>query len=224
MNSNLRIVGLLGGVASGKSLVAEQLAALGAEVLDADKAGHAVLRQEEVKEQIYRRWGDSVFHPEEASNLTAYPTQAKPFHTTHEVDRAALARIVFNANPEGRADLAELEKITHPRIRLLLEEQLAAMRERQVPVAVLDAALMVKAGWHKLCDVIMFIDAPLKDRLQRAKTRGWSESEFHRREAAQESLSDKKSFADVVLDNSGTPAELQQQVVRWWQEQFPTIA
>jgi dephospho-CoA kinase len=97
-----RIVGLLGGIASGKSLAAAQLVNLGAGLLDADAAGHEVLKRDDVRQAIRLRWGDGVFD------------------AAGHVVRPALARLVFAVTPEGRADLAYLEQITHPLIGELL--------------------------------------------------------------------------------------------------------
>ena len=216
------ILGLLGGVASGKSLVADQLKTLGAGILDGDRAGHEVLQQQEVKQVIYDRWGAKVFQSEKASPTSDSNDSSEFSLATSHVNRAALARIVFAPTSTGRADLEQLERITHPRIKLILEEQLASLVARQVPVAVLDAPVMIKAGWHKFCNVILFVDAPRSARLERAKRRGWDEAEFDRREAAQEPLDFKKSLAQVVVDNSGTPEQTQQQVIKWWQSQFPS--
>jgi dephospho-CoA kinase len=220
----LLIIGLLGGVASGKSLVADQLKALGAGILDGDRAGHEVLLQHEVKQAIYDRWGADVFEKDEISRgNTPHGTSNFSLATSH-VNRAALARIVFPPTSAGRAELEQLERITHPRIKLILEQQLASLTAHHVPVAVLDAPVMIKAGWHKLCNIIMFIDAPRVARLERAKRRGWDEAEFDRREAAQEPLELKRSLAQVVVDNSGTPEQTQKQVLKWWESQFPAAA
>ena len=83
-------------------------------------------------------------------------------------------------------------------------------------MAVLDAPVMFKAGWEKLCDKILFVDAPRELRLARALRRGWSEADFDARESAQESLDVKRSHADVILDNSSSPEHAYAQVQRFW--------
>ena len=215
------ILGLLGGVASGKSLVADQLKALGAGILDGDRAGHEVLHQHEVKRAIYDRWGADVFESEVIAPASDPQSTSEFSLAKSHINRAALARIVFAPTSDGREELNQLEQITHPRIKLVLEEQLASLTARKVPLAVLDAPVMIKAGWHKVCDVIMFVESPREARLARAKRRGWNETEFDRREAAQEPLDFKKSLAQVVVDNSGTPEQTQAQVIQWWESQFP---
>jgi dephospho-CoA kinase len=194
------IIGLLGGVASGKSLVAKYLEELGAPRLDADRVGHDVLRLPDVEAAIRARWGDGVFGPDD------------------RVNRATVAKIVFAPTDEGRRELEFLEKLTHPRIGVRLRdeaERLAAAGHRYL---VLDAPVMLKAGWDELCTKILYIDAPPEVRLQRALGRGWTAAEFAAREAAQESTETKRNRADFVLDNAGNPDVTRSQVKHWWQE------
>lgn len=194
------VLGLVGGVASGKSVVAEQLQQLGAGVLDADRAGHEVLEQPDVRQALATRWGEGVFHAE------------------GHVDRRALAKIVFAPTAEASQELAALEKITHPRIKTLLQARMQQLAAEGVAVVVLDAPVLFKAGWDALCDLIVFVDAPDEIRRQRAIARGWSGDEFARRESAQELLSWKRSQAHVVIDNAGTLAMTRQQVIQLWNQ------
>ncbi len=195
----LRVVGLLGGVASGKSLVARQLCELGAGPLDGDAAGHEVLRWPEVEQLALARWGDGIF---EANG---------------HIRRPALAAIVFAPTTEGRRELEYLEQITHPNIAKLLRRDIERLAAEGCSVAVLDAPVMLKAGWDRLCDRIVFIDAPDEVRQRRATERGWSQEDFMAREAAQEPLQTKRDRADAVIDNSGTPEATRNQVQRLWQ-------
>ena len=185
------IVGLLGGIASGKSLVARQLADLGAGVLDADRAGHEVLGLPHVEDAARQRWGEAVFGPD------------------GHLDRGRLAGIVFAAPPEGPRERQYLEHLTHPEIFRLLQEQAEALEAGGVKVAILDAPLILEGGWDKLCKVLVFVDAPPEARLMRALGRGWSDEEFAAREGVQESLDSKRSCADVIIDNSGSPQQTQ---------------
>jgi dephospho-CoA kinase len=199
------VIGLVGGVASGKSFVAAELKRLGAGVLDADRAGHEVLAQEDVKEAIRRRWG------------------AKVFDASGQVNRPALARIVFAPPPDGPRELTHLEQLTHPRIATLLRQQMRQSTDAGGRAAVLDAPVLFEAGWHTLCDVIVFVEAPREARLTRAKTRGWSEEEFARREMAQKLLSWKRSRADAVIDNGGSTERTAAQVEQLWRRLKPRI-
>jgi dephospho-CoA kinase len=194
----MRVIGLVGGVASGKSLVARQFAELGAGVLDGDRAGHEVLRQPEVEETARRRWGPEIFTAE------------------GRIDRKALARIVFAPTPDARHELSFLEQLTHPHIGDLLRCQAAEMAAHGVPLAILDAPVLFKAGWHQFCDKIVFVEAPEEIRRARARERGWSDADFAAREAAQESLNVKQERADTTVDNSGSPEATQAQVERLW--------
>jgi dephospho-CoA kinase len=195
----MKILGLLGGVASGKSTVAEMFHKLGAAVLDADRAGHEVLRMPAVRAAIGGRWGKDVIGPD------------------GEIDRSALARIVFAPPPDGPRQLAELEKIAHPEIRKRLRAEADQFAQQGAPLVILDAPVMLKAGWNALCDAIAFVDCPVDQRLARAAARGWTAEEFRRREASQESIAEKKALADFVLDNSQDVSYIQAQVERCWQ-------
>jgi dephospho-CoA kinase len=198
-NSIMKILGLLGGVASGKSTVAEMFRKSGAAVLDADRAGHEVLRMPAVRAAIGGRWGKDVIGPD------------------GEIDRSALARLVFAPPPDGPRQLAELEKITHPEIRKRLRAEADQLAQQGTPLVILDAPVMLKAGWNALCDAIAFVDCPVEQRLARAAARGWTAEEFRRREAAQESIAEKKALANFVLDNSQDVSYIQAQVERCWQ-------
>jgi len=218
----LIILGLLGGVASGKSLVSRQLAELGAVVLDADRAGHEVLRLPHIEEAARKRWGTAVLTPE------------------GHIDRARLAKIVFAPPPDGPRERKYLETLTHPEIGRRLLAQVDALKTvqpqspsspgkaksnfplgeaRKLPpaLAVVDAALLLEAGWDKLCDCFAFIEVPEEVRLARALRRGWTEEDFAAREAAQESLDSKRARADLIIDNSGSAEHTQAQVQRLWQ-------
>jgi dephospho-CoA kinase len=194
----MQVIGVVGGIASGKSLVTQQLADRGAGALDADRAGHEALHLPEVEAAARARWGEGIFGPD------------------GRIDRKRLAGIVFAPPPTGPRERQYLEQLTHPEIGRRLErqaEKLAACGKR---VAVVDAALLFEAGWDRLCDHIVFVDAPRETRLARARTRGWSEEEFVAREGAQESLDYKRARSDVIIDNSGTPELTEAQVERFW--------
>lgn len=195
------VIGIAGGIASGKSLVAKQFAELGAIVLDADRAGHQILQEENIKDQVRDRFGKSVFN------------------SNGEVDRSALAKIVFD--PEsGPACLKKLEEITHPEIRRLLEQQIEAVRCSEKLAVVLDAPVMFESGWKDFCDVIVFVDVPLDVRERRAEMRGWPPGELQRREAAQISPEEKRRQSNYCIDNSRSIEQTFKQVQRIWNELF----
>jgi dephospho-CoA kinase len=191
-------LGLVGGVASGKTTVARHLQQLGAAVIEADKLGHEVLRMPAIRVAVGQRFGSEVIDSD------------------GQVDRRKLAEIVFAPPPAGPAALEQLERLTHPEIGRLAEAELDRLRAAGGPMVVLDAPVLLEAGWDRLCDRIAFVDAPLEVRRGRAAARGWSEAEFAARERAQKSLAEKRRRADFVLDNSGTNEYTQQQVERLW--------
>lgn len=190
------LIGLVGGIASGKSLVAEQMRSLGAGVLDADMAGHEVLREPEVIAALHRRWGDGIIGLDGS------------------VNRSVIAKIVFSAG--NQEEKRFLESVTHPRIAARLQEQIARHHAAGSRVLILDAALLFEAGWDKKCDMIVFVSAPREVRLARARLRGWSERDLLAREATQLPLDEKRSRSGFVIDNSGLAEQTRQQVGEWW--------
>ncbi len=199
----MRIIGLLGGVASGKTLVAQELARLGAGLLDADQAGHQVLRMPHIQQAIRARWGPDVFGPD------------------GQVDRSRLAQRVFGPSPQAEADRLYLQEITHPEIGQLLRQQAQQLAEQGCPAAVLDAPLLLEVGWDRWCDKLVFVDAPLEVRQARAVQRGWSADDFTAREAAQWPLDKKRLRADIIIDNSGSLEYTRRQVLQFWQSLIP---
>jgi len=194
------VIGLLGGVASGKSLVAAQFRKLGCAVVDADKIAHELLRKPAIRRAIRKRFGDAVM---DASG---------------EVDRGALAARAF----ARREDLRALEAIVQPEICRRIE---AAVAKARRPVragvlarggaaaVILDAPLILEKGLDRLCDYLVYIRAPDKVRRQRAgRERGWAASEVARREASQISLKTKQKRADYIVDNRTSPEHTFEQV------------
>jgi dephospho-CoA kinase len=197
-NSELRtqnlklVVGLIGGIGSGKSQVAAAFERNGARIIAGDQLGQAALRDPDVRARVASRWGDVVLDEH------------------GEVNRQRLAAIVFADPAERKA----LEAIAHPWIRRrILAEIAEARRDPSVPLIVLDAAIMLEAGWDEVCDRLLYLEAPRAVRLERvARQRGWSEKEVDAREQAQLPLTEKVIRADHVLDNSNSLEHLNRQV------------
>jgi len=180
-------VGLVGGVGSGKSTLTRRAAELfGLAAIDGDAAGHRALADEDVRAQIRTLFGDAVLTDD------------------GQVDRRELARRVFGPREEHVAAKAALERATHPAIGHTFREEIAAARAAGSPAILLDAAILLEAGWREFCDLVVYIDTPEAVRRSRVAARGWSEDEWRRREAAQLSLDEKRRRADAVVDNSGT--------------------
>ena len=196
----LHVIGIVGGVASGKSFVAAKLRELGAEVLDVDQFGHEVLGEDEVRRALCQRWGDRILD------------------SAGQVDRASIARIVFSLIESSNAELEFLENLTFPRISGRIGKRMDDLiAEGSGKVLVLDAAVMTKAGWDKFCNKILYVDSPRDQRLRRAVARGWNEAEFDAREAAQVSLDFKRQRAHRVIDNSGSIEQTSSQIKQFWQ-------
>ena len=190
------VIGLLGGIAAGKSTVARMLAELGATTISADEIAHEVLDKPAIRERVVARWGRQVL--DEAGH----------------VDRAALARLVFG-NPE---ELAALEAITHPAIVAELRERVAAARRSpQTAAVVVDAPLLVEAELDGACDVLVFVDCPREVRIARASARGWDAEELDRRESHQSPLEAKRRRARFIIDGNAPLETTFQQVQQLWQ-------
>lgn len=178
------VVGLIGGVGSGKSSVARGVAARApVAVIDADRLGHEALREPVVKEALRQRFGSEIFDPQ------------------GEVERSRLAERVFGVeNASARSDL---NAIVHPEIGQRTREQIHAARAGGALAVLLDAAVLLEAGWDQHCDAVVFIDAKPEVRLRRVQARnGWTESELQRREASQLPLDEKRRRSTLTIDNS----------------------
>ncbi|MFN3151076.1 dephospho-CoA kinase [Bremerella sp.] len=194
----MKTIGILGGIASGKSAATEALRDLGAVVFDADKAGHRVLELPEVKEEIRARFSSAVF--DDQGNVL----------------RPKIAQLVFGDSDAHRQALADLERISHPRIGQQLEAALQAAQVAGAPAFVVDAPVMIKAGWISHCDYVLYIDASREKRLERALARNWTENEFDIREAAQEKLEVKRQLAHIEIPNEDDLSQLQAAIRAFW--------
>jgi dephospho-CoA kinase len=185
-------VGLSGGIGSGKSTVARALAAWGALVVDADAVAREVVEPGRPGlAAVVDRFGPGVLGPD------------------GRLDRPALAALVF-ADPKARADL---NSIVHPLVAAeTLRRQAAAPSDS---VVVLDVPLLVEAAKSGY-DVVVIVEAPEAVRLERLVGRGMPADDARRRMAAQASDDDRRKVADVVLDNSGSEADLEAQIDSLW--------
>ncbi len=191
------VLGVLGGIASGKSYVARALAGPSGRVIQADLLAHEALASPEGAAFVAERFGSEALGPD------GLP------------DRTRLGRIAFESgDPEaGRAALRALEDWIHPRVRARILALLEEARAAGARPVVLDVPLLLENdaqhGLARACDVLIFVDTAAADREARAvERRGWSSGEVARREAAQLPLEEKRRRADHVLSNHGTLAEL----------------
>jgi len=182
------VIGLAGGIGSGKSTVGAMLASLGARVIDSDQLAHEQFQDQTVKSAIRGWWGSNVFRPDGT------------------VNRRAVADIVFR-NP---AELKRLEEMLYPRIAKRRDEILAEMEgDPAVHAVVIDAPKLFEAGVDRLCDAVIFVEVSFATRVNRAReARGWAEEELTRREKMQNSLDLKKARADYIIENNSSQEEL----------------
>jgi len=185
------VIGILGGIGSGKSAVARLFAEAGAVVLDADAYADELHQTPEVKEAVRNRWGDGVFGPGGG------------------LDRAKLAGIVF----DNADELDALGRIIHPKVVEHFKNQVAGCRDSGRGMCVIDAPLLIESGLIDLCGLTVFVECDAATRTRRlAESRGWAADEIERREAHQAPLARKRDAADFVVENGGEPAETRQRI------------
>lgn len=194
----MRVIGLTGGIATGKSTVAAMLAGHGAVLVDADLLAREVLAAGQPGlEEVQARFGPDIIDDDGA------------------LDRARLAAIVF-ADPGARADL---EAITHPRISALMQERIRAALASQAPLAVADIPLLFERGRDATFPETLLVYAPRQVQLQRLRERhGWDETAARQRLEAQIPIDDKRARATWVIDNGGSLAATAAQVESWWED------
>jgi len=188
------LVGLTGGIGSGKSTIARMLGDRGAVILDADRfARDAVAAGSPGFDAVVNRFGSALVGPD------------------GQLDRPGLAAIVF-ADDGARRDL---EAIVHPVVRRLIAAGIAANADTD-RVVVLESPLLIEMGMQAVCDVVVVVAAHPDTRVARLVARGMDEADARARMAAQRPLESASAGVDVLLDNDGTPAELEAQVGRLW--------
>lgn len=193
----LLVVGLTGGIGSGKSTVARMLAARGATVIDTDAIAREVVEPgQPAYAAVVDRFGPSVVG------------------TNGRLDRAALADVAF-ADPQARADL---NAIVHPAVAGVVREGVAAARAAGAQMVVLEVPLLVEAGWDDMVGSVVVVDCPEDVAVRRlVEQRGMSEADVRRRMAAQVPRATRLAKADIVLDNSGSLDDLTRQVEAMWE-------
>jgi dephospho-CoA kinase len=186
------VIGLAGGVGSGKSSVARILEELGAGIIESDRLGHEEINSRDSQSTLREWWGPSVFGPDGS------------------VDRKKVASIVF-ADASQRQ---KLEAMLHPRIAVRRAAMLEEMqRDPNIKMVVIDSPLLFETGLNALCDKVVFVEADVDQRRARSeKGRNWPAGEHEKREKSQEALDTKRSRADYICENNSTPADLRNQV------------
>ena len=181
------IIGLAGGIGSGKSHAARVLRELGCAVIDSDEEVRAAYETDEVQRALREWWGDAVFTAD------------------GKVDRRAIAGRVFEF-PEQRQ---RLEALIHPLVAAARDREMRRAAELSGVLAfVWDTPLLFEVGLNRDCDAVIFVESELGNRLRRvAESRGWSEAELLRREKFQWPLDKKRHFSDYVVKNVADPEE-----------------
>jgi dephospho-CoA kinase len=193
----MRIIGLTGGIASGKSTVAKMLVEKGAHLLDADRlAREAVEPEQPAWKQIVAWLGEDILLPDRSIN------------------RVKLANLVFN----DRRMLDKLNKIVHPSVGRRLVELSQELRDKEPDAVIIyDIPLLIEAGMQKMVDLVLLVYATPEVQLSRLQQRdGLSRADAEKRIKAQKPLEEKKRHAGAIIDNSKTLAETAHQVDQFW--------
>ena len=180
----------MGGIASGKSTVAQELAKRGCAVIDADEMAKQFLRNKEVKKQLRRRFGSQIFD------------------AGGRVNRKKLAQIVFADAKAVRA----VNAIIHPRVFERTKELIKKYQQQpSVKAIVLDMPLLAEVGWDKKCDKLIFVRCDAKIKLKRAQKKGiFGENELKKRENFQISLDKKAGIAHYIVENNNLTEMIRQ--------------
>jgi dephospho-CoA kinase len=194
------IIGILGGMCSGKSTAAAEFARMGCAVIDADEIAHQLLDDDKTKAKIAGLFGKGVLDSDGPSTSLR----------TGKISREKLAKIVF----DDAGKLLSLTSVLHPEVLARVEELIARhTSEPKVKAIVLDMPLLVEVGWKKRCDYIIFIDCKPSERLKRAQKTGFFDAEgLKKRENLQISLDKKKRIADNIVNNNSDLSSLSKQI------------
>jgi dephospho-CoA kinase len=183
------IIGLTGGIATGKSTVSKTLQDLNITVIDADKIAHDVLKREDVKQKIVNKFGHRVLDPE------------------GNINRKKLGQIVF----DHKKKLRELEEITHPKILDIIKERIDNFDKQEL--IVLDAPLLFETSLDDIVDESWVIYTSQETQIKRLKSRdGLDREEALKRIEAQMPLAKKKQKADILIENEGSIQELKDKI------------
>jgi dephospho-CoA kinase len=182
------VIGIVGGIGSGKSTVARVFASLGCVVSDSDTDAKGLLETPNVRGLLVERWGEGVLGGEGT------------------IDRASVGRVVFGDPAERKW----LESVIHPRLHAMRADRLAEAVRAGAAGFVIDAPLLFEAGLEGECDAVVFVECPREERLRRVmESRGWDADELERREKAQWPLDEKRRRSDYSVINAGDRASME---------------
>lgn len=190
------VIGLTGGIGSGKSTVTQILSKLGAEVIDADTIGHDVLLTDNfIREQLVDSFGKNILKQK------------------RQIDRKKLAKIVFD-DPEA---LKKLNDVMHPRMHTIVEKKIEDMRSRNVSVVVLEATLLIEANWTDLVNEIWVVIASEDTVINRIiANRNITEKQVKARIMSQMPIYEKTKYGNVVIENNAGFTDLLHKVEEIW--------
>jgi dephospho-CoA kinase len=196
MKQRIKVIGIVGGIASGKSTIAEMLESLGADLIDADKICHELINTKDIAHAITKRWGNHI-------------------QDNHgKIKRDALAEIVFS----DRKEISALNRIIHPKAIEQIKSRIAKLHVKAATKAiVLDAALLVESNLIDICDIVLFVDTKknrCKIRVQ--NSRKWPLDEIEKREKFQGLLPQKREVSDVIINNNHSKKDTFNQVKDFW--------
>lgn len=193
----MKIVGLTGGVGTGKSTVARMLSGLGVEVIDSDEVARVVVEPgRPALAELVEAFGGGILKADGS------------------LDRERLAAIAFG----DAGARARLNAITHPRIGVELAGRMEALRAAGLPLVVLEIPLLYESGMDAAVDEVVVVWTD--EAAQTARIRGrndWSDEQIAGRIVSQMPLDEKKARAHAVIDNSGSPEETRRQVIALWE-------
>lgn len=195
----MRVIGLTGGIASGKSTVSRILGTLGAEIIDADRIAREVVEPgQKCLDMIVEEFGKGVLKSDGT------------------LDRKKLGAIVFGDSLK----LKRINEITHPEIRRVIAGKLKDIEEKgKYDVAVIDAAVLIESGMDDMADEVWLVYTDHDTQLERLKNRdGLGAKEAESRIASQMPVSEKIRFSDRIIDNSGTVEHTKEQVEKLWHD------
>lgn len=194
---------IIGGMGAGKSTARKVLIEQGVPYIDLDKVGHDVLLWPTVKEELIETFGEDILGED------------------GEVNRSSLAAKAF----VNAAETRKLNRITLPRIEEAYTDQVAELTKEGHPAVVVEYSVF-KNRTSSLAydaDVVLAVLAPIDQRIERAVKSGWEEEDVRRRIAQQITDADRIEAADVVFNNAGSPEEIRNEVLAWWNDYKKTL-
>lgn len=190
----MKVIALTGGIGAGKSLVANYLFTLGAQVLDADQlARSAIERGSAGFDEVIAVFGDAILKD-------------------GDIDRRALGEIVFSDESKRKI----LESIIHPKVQQALQDARKSLGEEEI--LIYEIPLLFETGSANRFDAVITVEAPMESRVERLKARGLFISEIEKRIANQASPEQRKSVANYIIENDGNEEDLLRKVESLWEE------